>query len=261
MRHGIMRVTRVLGLVLAGAVAWSLAIAQNAAPVSLQEQLDAQYKLAKTSRATGEYALTDPGTVLQIQKRGIVGSSPRSMAVCPSKFENGSLKNANTMCVAMVGMPNIRFLKVGEKVYPTKMEVNLAKDKIVFAIIECDSCNGVNDPSSYRSEVIFQFAKGSLASANAGAVEDTIGQVFSISSDDDAQQNQGEPQGGGNAQPAPAPAEAQPEPQEIHLGQTIDQVVSTLGKPMKTVDLGAKQIYVYKDLKITFVNGKVSDVQ
>jgi hypothetical protein len=27
------------------------------------------------------------------------------------------------------------------------------------------------------------------------------------------------------------------------------------------VNLGTKQIYVYKDLKITFVSGKVSDVQ
>jgi hypothetical protein len=37
--------------------------------------------------------------------------------------------------------------------------------------------------------------------------------------------------------------------------------VSAIGKPEKIVDLGAKQIYVYKDLKVTFVSGKVSDVQ
>ena len=42
---------------------------------------------------------------------------------------------------------------------------------------------------------------------------------------------------------------------------TIDQVQQALGAPLKTVNLGAKQIYVYKDLKITFLNGKVSDVQ
>jgi hypothetical protein len=34
-----------------------------------------------------------------------------------------------------------------------------------------------------------------------------------------------------------------------------------MGQPQKTVNLGPKQIYVYKDLKITFVNGKVADVQ
>jgi hypothetical protein len=34
-----------------------------------------------------------------------------------------------------------------------------------------------------------------------------------------------------------------------------------MGKPDKIVNLGVKQIYVYKDLKVTFINGKVSDVQ
>jgi hypothetical protein len=38
-------------------------------------------------------------------------------------------------------------------------------------------------------------------------------------------------------------------------------VKAELGTPDKIVNLGAKQIYVYKDLKVTFLNGKVSDVQ
>lgn len=55
--------------------------------------------------------------------------------------------------------------------------------------------------------------------------------------------------------------QAQPEPQTIQLGQTPDQVRAALGQPEKVVNLGTKQIYVYKDLKVTFVNEKVSDVQ
>ena len=47
----------------------------------------------------------------------------------------------------------------------------------------------------------------------------------------------------------------------IEVGQTTDQVKAALGDPQKIVKLGTKQIYVYKDLKITFTNGKVSDVQ
>jgi hypothetical protein len=42
---------------------------------------------------------------------------------------------------------------------------------------------------------------------------------------------------------------------------TTDQVQSTLGKPEKIFNIGAKQIYVYKDVKVTFQNGKVADVQ
>jgi hypothetical protein len=126
--------------------------------------------------------------------------------------------------------------------------------------------------------VVFQFPKGSLASAAAGGVEDTIGQVLTISSED-AQQDQGggQQQGGGDQggqqqggqqagqdqgqqqQPAAQPAPA--EPASIEKGMTPDQVEAAMGQPDKKVNLGAKQIYVYKDLKVTFLNGKVSDVQ
>ena len=51
------------------------------------------------------------------------------------------------------------------------------------------------------------------------------------------------------------------EPQSIEKGMTPDQVEAAMGKPDKKVNLGSKQIYVYKDLKVTFLNGKVSDVQ
>ncbi len=61
----------------------------------------------------------------------------------------------------------------------------------------------------------------------------------------------------GSAPPA-APAAA---PATIAMGQTIDQVTGSLGQPKSVVDLGAKKIYVYPDMKITFKDGKVSDVQ
>jgi hypothetical protein len=50
-------------------------------------------------------------------------------------------------------------------------------------------------------------------------------------------------------------------PVTISLGQSIADVESINGKPEKVIDLGAKKIYVYKDLKITFTDGRVSDVQ
>ena len=45
------------------------------------------------------------------------------------------------------------------------------------------------------------------------------------------------------------------------LGMSIDEVKAIQGEPQKIVDLGSKKIYVYKDLKITFSDGKVSDIQ
>jgi hypothetical protein len=64
------------------------------------------------------------------------------------------------------------------------------------------------------------------------------------------------PAGEPTAAAAPAPA-----PVTLSLGQTIDEVVAALGQPKNIVDLGPKKIYVYKDMKITFNNGKVTDIQ
>ena len=51
------------------------------------------------------------------------------------------------------------------------------------------------------------------------------------------------------------------EPPTVALGQTPDQVVAALGQPKSIMDLGAKKIYVYKDAKVTFRDGKVADIQ
>jgi hypothetical protein len=47
----------------------------------------------------------------------------------------------------------------------------------------------------------------------------------------------------------------------VEIGQTPDQVTAILGQPDKILNLGTKQIYVYKDLKVTFMKGKVTDAQ
>lgn len=52
-----------------------------------------------------------------------------------------------------------------------------------------------------------------------------------------------------------------PGPVEISLGQSIDQVIAAVGRPLRVANLGSKQVYIYKDMKVTFVNGKVTDVQ
>jgi len=141
----------------------------------------------------------------------------------------------------------------------------------MLGIVACDTCNKTDPPTYNKTNIVFQFPKGSLAKASAGDVEDTIGQLLSIS-DESQPQDQGAQQGAQDQQqgaqgdqpaaqqPAAQPAPA-PEPQTIEKGQTTDQVQGSLGKPDKIVNLGTKQIWVYKDLKVTFLNGKVSDVQ
>jgi hypothetical protein len=265
----------ILGLLIAACVIAACVIAPclvvtaaaQAAPasVSLQEQLDAQYKFAKMSPnfAGDRVVLVTPGTLLAMQKGGVLGVPFRSRTVCPSKFQDNSLHASTGFCAGMMKSVS-QYFQIGNKVYPLKIEVSLDKGKISFQVVSCDSCNGIDPPTGLKAEVVFEFAKGYLEKAGAGAVEDTIGQVFAISAiSNDEPQAQGNA-GAGQQQAAdqqPAQPEQQAEPQTIQLGQTTDEVQAVMGKPEKIVNLGPKQIYVYKDLKITFMNGKVSDVQ
>jgi hypothetical protein len=68
----------------------------------------------------------------------------------------------------------------------------------------------------------------------------------------------GGPSAGPNPEPvAPAPAAKNP----LTVGQSPDEVIGILGQPLNIVDMGAKKIYVFKDLKVTFTNGKASAFQ
>jgi len=50
-------------------------------------------------------------------------------------------------------------------------------------------------------------------------------------------------------------------PKSVELGYTPEQVEAALGQPEKIINLGSKMIHVYSDMKITYLDGKVSDVQ
>lgn len=228
--------------------------AQDASAASLADHLKTQYKLAKMGSDSSGWSVVEAGTVLVIQKGGILGVPPGNAAMAPATYKDGDLHRPNAFGAALLGQ-NTRQLAVGEKVYVTRIDVHPKNDKIMLTIVECDSCNGVQQPSSYKSAVVFQFPKDYLSNADASQIKDVISLV--LAPDASGQQQQAQTQ----QEQAPPPDQSAPAPQTIQLGQTIDQVKAALGQPEKIVDLGQKQIYVYKDLKITFVNGKVADVQ
>jgi hypothetical protein len=250
------------------------------APVSLQEQLGAQYKLVKMGSDTSGYSVVEKGTLLAIQKGGILAVPYGDQNVLASKYEGGTIHAPSGL--SLMGRKSImgkfgkeqttHLFAVGDKVYPMRIDVNVAKDTVTLGVVACDTCNKTDPPTYNKANVVFQFPKGSLANAAAGGVEDTIGQVLSISNDaqqsgdqggqqQGGQQQCGQQQGGqdqGQQQQAEQPAA---EPASIEKGMTPDQVEAAMGKPEKKVTLGNKQIYYYKDMKVIFLSGKVSDVQ
>jgi hypothetical protein len=147
----------------------------------------------------------------------------------------------------------------------------------------------------YKADLKFFFdRKGAMPSADE--MDKLVGEVFKIQPAEDQtggdkqqaapQQQQAAPQQQPAARgQAPAPAAAAPPPaaetplapippppppadepqgppKTLKIGQSKDEVVASFGQPEKVVKLGTKEIYYYKDLgKVTFVNGKVTDVQ
>jgi len=272
----------IVAVIFAGIFPWMIAQAQDAGADSLQSQLTAKYKLAKLGTDSSGLAVIDAGTVLVIKKGGILSSPSGNAVLVPSYVKDGQIKTANN--TAMKGVNKLlswkgvkdptgaastdtKFLTVGEKVYASKIDVNQKDSKVTLTIIECDTCNDVKDPSSRRAQVVFEFPKDYLSGADGGQVSDVINQILEIQADDNNQQ-QAQSQDA-QAQDAPAQQAAAPQqptapaqpPPTIALGQTPDEVTAILGQPEKKVDLGTKQIYIYKDMKVTFVKGKVSDVQ
>src|SRR5579864_8566155 len=64
---------------------------------SLQEQLAAQYKIVKMGSDTSGYSVVDKGTLLAIQKGGILGVPYGDQNVLSSKYENGTIKGPSSL--------------------------------------------------------------------------------------------------------------------------------------------------------------------
>ena len=263
MRRNLSTLLSAIAVLVAALIPWNQARAQSPSQdTPLAAQIKALYKVTKFGPVAKGFPVLSPGTVLVIRKEGILGVPPANVAFGNSIYRDGELHPptaGNRMIIGNV----TRSLQVGERVYVQTVDVTLKSDRITLIIVECDSCNGVSTLSSFKSMVTFEFAKGSLATADPAQIENTIGQILSI---DNSSAGGQQPQESSAEQPKqqqqpPEQHAPPPQPLTIQLGQTVDEVRAALGQPDKIVNLGAKLIYVYKDLKVTFMNGKVADAQ
>jgi len=245
---------RVLGVVLCAA---TLAAGQDQ-KANLQRSLESQYVF--TRAGAGNVNIITPGTVLVIQKDGMIGDGQSTVRLTstPNNYKDGRFKHG--IVGAILNVEGVRPFQTGERVYLLKIEV---KDSdVVFTVLSCDPIDGTR----YKSNVSFQFGKGFMSSPDIGRVQQTIAEVFTVEEGGPATAGQPAQSGQGSGQPAmapipaPAPPPDQPPP-SIELGQTPEQVVAIMGQPQKVIKLADKQIYIYKDLKVTFKNGKVADVE
>jgi len=147
-----------------------------------------------------------------------------------------------------------RTFVTGEKLWVTNVDV---KDDGVVLRLLSDPIDGVR----YFGELKIPFPKGQTPPADE--LMNTVAEVLTVEPSDGSvagAATQGSPPA--TITPPPPAADAPPPPAKtIALGQTKDQVVATFGQPKKAATVGTKEIYYYQDMKVTFVNGKVTDVE
>jgi hypothetical protein len=235
----------------------------------IQTRLNSQFVL---TRFTADHSdIVKAGSVLVLQKDNLVMFSIDTSVPPTSTYKNGKLQMGfGTSLVALrtgdTKVPQRAFVQ-GEKFW---LAATLVQDDGVYLLVISDPFNNVR----YYTKLKFPFNKKNVGSADE--MMKTIAEVVSLDSGGDQNTAQQQPQP--PAQPAPAstptpapmtaiappppPADAPPAaPKTISIGQSRDMVIAILGQPQKVVKLNTKEIDIYPDLKVTFINNKVSDVQ
>jgi hypothetical protein len=270
-------------------------VASAQSKVAIEKKLTSDYAL---TQATGDQTeIVTAGAILVLKKGNVVVGPSTQTTIYQSTYKDGKvspnfagkLNNGLTRLGRIPGTApppasGTRTFVPGEKMWVTKIECR--DDGVVFDLFT-DAYAEVR----YRAALKFAFDKhGVMPSADQMAA--MVGEVFKVQPAEETkgeeQQPAAPPARGPRpkapvaappaeaappppapepalapiAPPPPPPDEPQAPPKELKIGQTKDQVVANFGQPEKVVKLGTKEIYYYKDLgKVTFVNGKVTDVQ
>ncbi len=271
--------------------------AQAGAPATLiQAKLVSQVKVTKPTADHSD--IVTAGDVVVLQKDGLMMCSSSSSYAFSNTYSGGVLAaNYNNRAkdaaksffkghlpfggggsvtdAANNGCASRKFV-AGEKFWITGIAVQ--KDGILVSTFSDPYPDPQGNQVRYYGEIKFPLQKGSVPPPDDFAK--TFSELITVQPPDDSSKGGQADQGGQAADapaaaPAPAPipspapiADIAPPPPPsdappptIAIGQTRDQVTAGFGQPVRIAKLGAKEIFYYKDMKVTFTNGKVSNVE
>ena len=216
-----------------------LSLVAHAADTPLVDALHADYPITKVGIVLLKFdynRITQPGCILVVRIPGIYADvAGTTQAIVKTNIEDGKAIQQKGFLASLSKTGQSKTLAPGDKVYVTRLDVK--HDLVHFELLTEDVTTlAGGEGTRYRSEL--NFPVPNLDSMQPDAVKKLIDAVI--------------------ADPATANAV---ESKTIKLGMSPDEVKSALGNPDKIVDLGAKQIFVYKDMKVVFNDAKVSDVQ
>jgi hypothetical protein len=242
----------------------------------LLKRLNEQF--APTKFTADKSNVVTAGAVVALQKDGLLVYSVTVPSAPISVYKNGKLSQGfgDTLKVDMVdglgrdgGSASIprKTLVTGEKFWVSSIE--LGKDAIYIQIT-----TDPYDDGRYFGMLKFLVPKGTIPSPDDAvkAVSEVL-QAQAAENQPAPDQSAQSGQGGQMAPlPPPGPAPAKyaevdapppppPPPPTVSLGQTKAQVSAAFGDPVRKAVIGPKEIFFYKDMKVTFTNGKVSNIQ
>ncbi len=203
------------------------------------EDLRALYPLTKVGVTLLKFdynRITQPGAILTVRIPGIYADiASTTQAIVSTNVDDGKAVQQKGFLASLSKTGASRTLNPGDKVYITRLDTK--RDLVHLELLtEAVTTLGSGEGTRYRAEVNIHVPD--LESKSAADVKKTVDATIA----DEATANA-------------------VESKTIKLGMTPDEVKTSLGNPEKIVDLGTKQIYVYKDMKVIFQDAKVSDVQ
>jgi hypothetical protein len=272
------RLKFVVSAVLLGLAAIASA-ADRKPPASLADKLQQYYRPVRREAGV-EIVRRRP---LFLQTSGLLAVAPEDAAyldVCPTIFRAGELHPTPGFFCAELARKQ-RTLKVSERVYIASLHVNSTARRVEIHLTTCEPCETTPGPLNLRSLLIFEFPKDFLTTASSDEVIRAIdsfltaepiaiatpphtpdspeyGRTSSVSPTPDPNVDLPAPS---TKSPRKSGPNSAADPARVKKGQTPEEVQKAMGKPRSIVDLGEKLIYVYPNLSLVFLNGKLTDVQ
>jgi hypothetical protein len=222
------------------------------------------------SSVTSRYRITSPaflggfseiGSVLTPRREGLRVNRP-SKAFKPNVVRNHQLVAAGGGNLPLGGVHD-GALKSGERLHLYGVRtgndyVQLDLHTVATYVV---SGSGTRGPTPLQASVRFQY-DGGLAEVTTQQLLDDIGEWLATEGEPRPLAVESRP----SAEPLPAivPADSRAAGRAtstIRLGQTQEEVTAILGPPEKQILLGTKTIFVYRDVKVVFVDGKVADAE
>jgi hypothetical protein len=234
-------------LIVLAALPWA-AYSQDQGTAAIQKKLESEYQLTKTTDDKSD--IVTAGSVLVLHKDKVLMVAATSAAnPCMNTYKDGKITPTKACGVGeklrrLPGFghvpggssaPATRNFVSGEKFWVTKIDVRAGGVVLDFFT---DATPAGDQGIRYKAALTIPF--GALTPTPEEALK-AVAEVITVAPSEDAK---------GDDKKQPASQEATP------LSR-----LSPRRPPQKKAKVGTKEIYYYKDLKVTFVNGKVKDVE